>query len=282
MTPSESHRAWQNSTHAELFDAWANLPLSALRKTYESFNEIRLLVQHESHLKGRHFLELGCATGELYRYLRYRHPQFQYVGFDISKVAIERAGQKYPAGRFFVCGIDLDQIQNHQPRPDILFARDVVHHQPCPLEFLGKLLAIPREAVFLRIRTRDQGKSVLDPDQSCQWNYQHWAPYMVLNTDEVIATISQIKIVEKICIYKHYQVLGGRHNRFLPKECYDPATGTAETAVYVKFSKEHRDSPQIVVQAVPDARPEYSWMDNLLSRLKPAMNTKCKPSVGKA
>ena len=265
---SESHQAWQDSTHAELFDAWANLSLPALRKTYESFNEIRLLLQHASLRPAPHFLELGCATGELYRYLHHRRPQFQYSGFDISRVAIERARQKYPEGRFSVCGIDLDQIQNQRPRPDILFARDVVHHQPRALDFLGRLLEIPAEAAILRIRTRDRGKSVLDPEESCQRHYRRWVPYIVLNTDDVVETISRMKTVETICIYKHYQVLGGRHNRFLPKECYDPETGTAETAVYVKFSNEGCGSPRIVVQAVPDARPKYTWMDTLGSRLR--------------
>ena len=64
------YEAWQKPTHAEIFDGWSNLSLRALRKTYESFNEINLFINNQSLIKEPEFIEIGSATGELYRYMK--------------------------------------------------------------------------------------------------------------------------------------------------------------------------------------------------------------------
>lgn len=269
------HAAWQAPAHSETFDIWADLPVSALRKTYESFNEMRLFVHALPNIQGNEFVEVGCATGELYRYLKYFRPRFQYTGFDISDAAICRAKEKYPDGRFFLCGADVSDLGMSSAtcrRPAVLFSRDVVHHQPSALDFLAGLVTIPSEAAFLRIRTRDRGPSVLDPHLSCQLTYQKWVPYIVLNIDEVIQTVVKARPVESLHIYKNHQVLGGRYGRFLPKACYEPETGTAETALYIRFSEERKTDTRIVMESLPDARPAYSFLDMVRRRLNSALS----------
>src|SRR3989338_1460307 len=180
---------WQKSEHAQCFDAWSCLTQDELRKVYESFNEIKLFKKYEGEIKGTSIFEIGCATGEFYRYLKKRFPKFSYSGFDISKNAVLRAKKKYPKGEFFVCSSDLTNMAAPFGRPSIVFSRDVVHHQLKPYEFLNTLISLAQEVLILRIRTLDKGESILDSERSCQWHYGGWVPYLILNTDEVIETI---------------------------------------------------------------------------------------------
>ena len=122
----------------------------------------------------------------------------------------------------------------------------MVHHQPSPFEYLSRLLQLSEEVSVIRIRTRDSGATVLDPELSCQRIYDQWVPFMVLNVGETIDAICSSIPVERMFVVKHYVQLGGWHNRFLPKECYDRETGTAETAVYIVRSQHESGDPNIV------------------------------------
>ena len=103
---------------------------------------------------------------------------------------------------------------------------------------MKKLLSLGGELTVLRIRTRDQGESVVDSETSYQQIYNQRVPYIVLNTDEVLTFICDTVPVRTIELVKNYQPLAGKNGRVLPKECYDPATGTAETAVCITRFKE--------------------------------------------
>lgn len=183
MEKQKLREAWHDPIHADFFDARAHFSLGLLRRVYENFNEFRLFLEHKNEIQHREFVEIGCATGELYRYLRRYHPEFVYRGFDISEPAIERARQKYPDGRFDICKADLSDILGSNIKPAVVWARDVVLHQADPFDYLSGLVTISSEVTILRIRTRDKGPTVLDPELSCQWHYNHWIPYMVLNVD---------------------------------------------------------------------------------------------------
>ena len=248
---------WQKVEHTQCFDSWSRLTDRELEKLYESFNEIKLLKKYCGDIKGTSFFEIGCATGELYRYLTERFPNFSHVGFDISKNTILRVKEKSPKGEFFVCSPDLINDLAQFEKPSVVFSRDVVHHQLKPYDFLNTLLKLPTEALIVRIRTLDKGESILDPEQSCQWHYEGWVPYLVLNSDEVIETILKTRRVKLISVLKHYQILGGHNGRYLPKQCYDPTIGTAETAFFVQFSQED-EKPKIVVEVNKDSIPAYS------------------------
>ena len=258
MKISKTHEAWHEDIHAVFFDAWYNLPLKQLKKRCESFNEVRLFQENKPFIKGKRFVEIGCATGELYRYLKAFHPEFQYLGFDISEPAIRRAKEKYPQGNFSLCEEDLSDVMRQNLSPSVVFERNVVVHQPNPFEFLSKIITIPNEAVILRLRTRDQGETVLDPELSCQWYHSKWVPYMVLNIDECIEKIRQTVNFEALYIVKNYQQLGGHTNRFLPKECYYPETGTAETAIYIQLAKNKVSNPKIVISERADSIVYYT------------------------
>lgn len=233
MTVVEHHRAWAESDHADVFDYWRFIPRVTLRILYECFNEIRLLSDALRQHPAATVLEIGCATGELYRYLRTQWPRVRYVGADISEPALARAAAKYPAATFVRASADLREVRD--AGADVVFCRDVVHHQPDPFVFLETLYGLAGRALVLRLRTRDRGPTERDPVRSCQYMYGRWAPYIVLNCDEVVeASRTYTPPPAGLTFLKHYLVLGGQHLRFLPKDCYDPATGTAETALLIE------------------------------------------------
>ena len=260
---------WQDGEHAAHFDGRSSLPGRMLARNYESFSDVRLL--NERLTLPAQLLEVGCATGEFYRYLRSKHPGLGYTGVDISRSALERARQKYPQGRFFESDPDASLRQNLErlrlpARWEIVYSKDVLHHQTDPYGFLAQLLEASTRCLILRTRTRDRGSSVLDAELSCQYHYRGWMPYLVLNLDELVDRIRQAAPEAEILVSRSYQVLGGVENRFLPKECYLPETGTAETAVGV-FLRTDRPR-QLRVLDRKDGQPRHPIGDRILLRLK--------------
>ena len=250
---------WQSQAHSVHFDSRAGLDSRNLVRNYECLNDIRILSERILPSQPLNLLEVGCATGEFCRYLRIRYPHIAYCGFDISQAAIDRARQKYPQGRFFVSNPDrplaesLKQWGVH-PLPELVYSKDVVHHQTQPFEFLAELLHCATDAVILRLRTRDVGPTELDPEKSCQYHYHGWTPYIVMNVDEVLSCIQREVPQGEIVLYRHYTVLGGRVNRFLPKDCYLPETKTAETAIGVFLNTPHPGKMTVANRQEPELR----------------------------
>src|SRR3989338_116459 len=93
---------WQSQEHASVFDSRSALDKVSLTAHFKSFNDVQLL---DERLGSRDttLLEVGCATGEFYRYLRSRHPRVNYYGLDVSEAAIARARAKYPLASWHLC-----------------------------------------------------------------------------------------------------------------------------------------------------------------------------------
>jgi len=258
--------AWKSKDHVQLFDSWSRIPLCVLRDRYERCNEVRLL---NAWLEGRSpnffLLEVGCATGEFYRYFADRYRQATYVGCDISEAAIRRAQEKYASpGRFI--HTDEKLVSVACLKPDVVFCRDVILHQPAPFDFLHRLYELAHQAVVLRLRTRDEGATETDPEKSCQLNYGVWAPYIVLNCKELVSCLQQF-LPPPCCIRlaKHYTVLGGQHARFLPKDCYYPKTATAESALLIEKGTGN-DACTVMEEAMPE-HLQLGLLSRVLARL---------------
>ena len=259
---------WQDHRHASHFDFGYALDNRNLVRHYESYNDVRLLNERIDRSKDITLFEVGCATGEFYRYLRIKYPGVGYYGIDISQPAIALAKERYPKARFFVTGPEaklsaslkeLSMPENHE----IVYAKDVILHQTRPFEFLSDLVKIASEALVIRCRTRDHGPTELDPEHSCQYHYGGWMPYIVMNLDEMISYIREKASRSEIVVYRNHMILGGQNNRYLPKDCYLKATGTAETAIGV-FKK--TDNPgKLVIEDHPDMNPTYT-LDYRLKR----------------
>lgn len=205
---------------------------------------------------------MGCATGEFYRYVRIKHPTVRYYGIDVSKPAVALAQAKYPEGAFFVTEPSMEigdmlQALGIPAYPEIVYAKDVLQHQTKPLEFLSGLIRVASKAVIIRCRTRDVGTTEWDPDRSCQYHYSGWLPYIVINLQELLEHILREAPGCEVVVYRNHMILGGLHQRFVPKELYLEITGTAETAVGIfKLTK----SPgKVVLENHLDGNPRYPW-----------------------
>lgn len=261
---------WQDNGHAKIFDCWSGYRNKGLKKIYESFNDIKIFFELKLLLQGRNFIEIGCATGELYRYLSAFHNELNYFGIDVSKPAIERARTKYPNGDFFVSDANImpsEVIKSLKLKPDVLFSRDVVVHQAKPFEFLKDLISIPAELIILRLRTKDKGDTVLDPKLSCQYYCGQWVPYMIFNIDELILFISKNVIFESLHIYKKYTILGGNYGRYLPKDCYYSQTGTSETAIGIKVANKPVNNAEVIIKQIEESSPKLNMSDIKLGLL---------------
>jgi SAM-dependent methyltransferase len=203
--------------------------------------------------------DVGCAAGGFYRFFRRTGPALEYKGFDISEVAIERARSLYPKVAFRVFDGRLKSLPDVQA--DIVFCRDVVHHQENPRAFLSDLYDIARRYLILRVRTREVGTTVFDVDRSCQYTYGHWVPYIVFNTSELLELIrSFTPPPARITLLRHPVVLGGQTSRFLPKELYYPETGTAETAVLIgKGDGKGSSETTVTLNTCPEVHEPTGW-----------------------
>lgn len=266
---------WQHRAHAESFDGRSRLDRRNLIRNQEGFNDVRLLNERLSRDRRCSLLEVGCATGEFSRYLRMRYPRVRYYGMDISRPAVALAKLKYPQAAFYVTdpAVSLGEalrasgIPEH---PEFVYAKDVVPHQVRPFAFLSELIHVALEAVIVRCRTRDQGKSELDPERSCQYHYDGWMPYLVLNLQELIEHVTAEARGCEIVAYRSRIVLGGQHHRFVPKELFLPETGTAETALGLFKRTEHPG--RVIVEDRPDQNPAYTWDYLLKHAARQALN----------
>lgn len=236
---------WQTAEHAATYDARIFYPTVYLKGVYQNFNEFILLDKYLPKDEPFKLLEIGCATGEIYRYLRHAYPKMEYIGCDISKSAIEKGKKKYPNANFMITDPELKEAKD--VNPDYIFERDVVVHQTDPFAFLKQICLSAKKGVFFRLRTRDEGSTVLDMEKSCQMYHGLWAPFMMLNCDEVVSFLEDLNVCSKIVILKNYTILGGHHGRYLPKDCHLAETGTAESGVYIEIGRGSK-RPEIIIE----------------------------------
>lgn len=267
---SQWHQDWQNPGHVRLFGSRSALSNKGLIAHFEAFNDVLMLGDILSGRRGARLLEVGCATGEFYRYVRLKHPSVRYVGVDVSRVALERAREKYPQGVFLAHSPEASLAQTLragglQETADVVYSKDVVHHQTDPFGFLAQLLNAASAGVVVRLRTRDNGESVFDPELSCQYHYNGWMPYLVLNLQQTIDFVLSRFQRAQITVQRNRMVLGGKENRYLPKDCYLPETGTAETAMAVLLKTDHPG--EVHIEDKTDMRFPAPWPARLKSWL---------------
>jgi len=260
--------AWGDETHAMVFDYLHKMPNFIVKRHYETFNEGRLLKDYAGMLEAGDFFEIGCATGELYRYIKNFMPDFKYQGFDISEPAINRARTKYRDGNFHLLTNGFDEIRENFGRPNVVWCRDVVMHQERPYKFLENVINLSRDVSILRLRTRDEGETVIDSNISCQLHWdKFWVPYIVLNINELIDKISENKEVSKIVISRSYEVLGGQNYRYLPKELYFKESGTSETAIMVIKGERNKTGKVDITFMDKQDRPKLSIFERIIRKL---------------
>jgi ubiquinone/menaquinone biosynthesis C-methylase UbiE len=225
--------AWQGEAHTRMFGAWDHAPVSRLMKFCDQFNDFHMYRDVVGRSECRTLLDVGCATGRFFRYFQKTWPGMSYRGIDISESAIEYASSTFPLGNFQTFNGDLTTVNGMES--DLVFCRDVIHHQTDPRKFLTDLYRISQKYLVIRMRTRESGETVFEPTQSCQYTNENWVPYIVFNRQELTDFISSFSPAPKrIDIVRSPMVLGGQSERYLPRELYDPKTGGSETSLLIE------------------------------------------------
>lgn len=257
------YQAWSQEEHAGHSGLWNRLDARKLSRTCDGFNEFRLFRTLVGASGVRSLADIGCAAGAFYRYFRKAWPSLEYTGFDISEAAITEAKRLYPKADFRLYGGSLDAL--HDVEADIVFCRDVVHHQVDPSGFLSSLYGVAQRYLLLRVRTKEIGETIFDPALSCQYTYGHWVPYIVFNTSRLVDLLrSFAPSPRKITVWKHPVILGGRFDRFLPKELYYLETGTAETAVLIEKGTGDSDGDGLVTLETKPELTYRGWNERML------------------
>jgi SAM-dependent methyltransferase len=179
-------------------------------------------------------LDVGCAGGDFYAYLSCvaSSRKWVYEGVDISEPAIEIAKKHYGENRFDLINRDDDLVGKNA---DIVLSIDVLIHHLEPFTHLERIFNCAKKFLLISLRTRESGKTVLDPELSCQRNYGEWVPFFVFNIEELYQKISDLTQTPlKITCFKEYIILGGESRRFLPKELYSEDAKAAITTLLIE------------------------------------------------
>ena len=247
LTTSKNFIGWNTASHMKEFNFWNYRSNRTFNFSYGNFQENKFLIDALRDSTVKSVVDIGCATGTTYRLLRnnFRHSEFKYKGFDISEVAVNHAISLYKKPIFFSSNAH-DFADLKVSERDIVFSRDTVMHQEEPMEFLKKLIETTSRFLILRLRTRDHGKTNWDVKQSCQMHYdKYWMPYIVINMQELIDFILDVRKPGTIKINRSYEVLGGKNYRYLPKDLYFLDAGGAETSILVDFQVSDAKSTSI-------------------------------------
>jgi len=240
MKENKYFKGWNTKCHLDKFNAWNYYSNSFFNYTFGSFYENKKMLELLDKDNNNLVLDVGCSSGYLLRYLLKNVSGFNiknYLGVDISKSAIDFAQKKYGTNNFKVLDNE-NLIFKDYTVYDIVYSRDTILHQINPIQFINNLLKFSKNYTVLRLRTRDKGKTEFDSKYSCQMHYdKYWMPYIVINIDELIEIFKMSSFIKEISINKSYMILGGQNQRFLPKDLYFSASGTAETSIILKLDR---------------------------------------------
>ena len=261
--------AWGENAHAKHFDFMSNEPNGILKNHYESYAEGQFLKKWKPGSIGNTLFEIGCATGEFYRYIYNYRKDLNYYGFDISKPAINRAFEKYPTASFNILNDDLNEMVDKFGKPDAIWCRDVILHQNDPYLMLNQLIDTSQEVLFIRLRTRDKGDTVFDTKLSRQLHWDgFWVPYIVLNINELIKKLEDRNDIKSVIVHRAYDVLGGHNLRLLPEDLYFKSSGTAETALFITKGNLNNNKMDITFQSSPHLDgPSYTIYKRVFQKI---------------
>jgi len=134
-----------------LDQVWKKENVLELEKGWDEKDKQKAKMELASSLiVGRSVLDIGCGTGDLYRYLQY----VTYMGIDQSSDMIERARFRNPSAEFK----DQNIYELDVPTFDTVVCLDVLHHLPDLEPAFSILLEHARKCliVTLWINNRDE------------------------------------------------------------------------------------------------------------------------------
>ena len=226
--------AWNKIEHTHSFDFWNKVSKSCMKFMFSSFEENKYLIDCLKKNKNQSVLDYGCASGYVKRFLNfYFDSKLKYTGIDISTKSIELAKKNYGNEFFTVPEYENSEIKSK--KFDIVYSRDTIMHQEEPWKFITTLISKTNNFLILKLRTRDNGPTDLNVENSCQMQPgELWAPYIILNYDELLEFLKKNNF-KFIKTNRSYSMLAGNNLRYLDKSLYYKKTGTAFTSVIASF-----------------------------------------------
>ena len=106
---------------------------------------IKLVFQHQ---KGD-ILDVGCATCQLYSYLRSEEWQGKYFGIDYQKYE----DYEYPEGANLIIG---DVLEVEFPKADTVILYNILEHVDEPIILLKKAIKAARQNVLINVPKRNE------------------------------------------------------------------------------------------------------------------------------
>ena len=85
------YAAWNKEEHKKAFDIWNTMSKSYFKFLFGCFYENKYLINHLKKNPNLSLLDIGCATGQLLRYLKLKKVLVDYFGVDISESCIQKA-----------------------------------------------------------------------------------------------------------------------------------------------------------------------------------------------
>ena len=236
------YAAWNKEEHKKVYDIWNTMSKSYFKFLFGCFYENKYLINHLKKNPNLSLLDVGCASGQLLRYLKLKKVLVDYFGVDISESCIQKAQEIHEKNCFKKITIQNLAKQFDGKNYNIVYSRDTVPHQLEPFKFIKSLIDVAKDTLILRLRTRDLGSTIYDPEYSCQLvSGEEWVPYIVLNYDELIEFFKNLSIIKKVIANKSYTILGGQNFRFLDKNLYLKKTGTAETTMIIFIDRNAKE-----------------------------------------
>lgn len=183
------------------------------------------------------FLEVGIGAGNFYRFLKINKIKNNYTGADLSEYYVNLAKKIHSSNDFVLTSVD--NSLNLKNKYDIVYSRNVAHHQTDPYYFIDNLISKTESFLIIELKTRDDGNTNFEVQNSCQLVDGIWVPFIVLNYQELKNSLLKKELLKnsKITLNRDYKILGGTHSRFLEKELYYKKTKTAHTTIIIELNR---------------------------------------------
>ena len=225
----EHFNAWNSADHLENFSEWSrDLEIYRNLRNRQIYGNlgrcISEVIDHSAVIN-----ELGVGGGRSFQYFRWltqnaSHETYDYLGYDIAPACVDFCKEKF-GNRFEL----IEEDGRYRPC-DLFYFFDVLVHAPEPLRLIEKVGLSAKKYLCFQTPTRDCGQTEFDVEKSCRLENGVWVPWIVFNVDELIGHLRD-QGFERFLVLKTYKQFAGGGNRYLPREFFDPETGSARTAI---------------------------------------------------
>jgi hypothetical protein len=246
-------------------------------KKFGSYHSSKVTKELLKENQSYDLLEIGIGAGNFYRYLKINKITNNYTGGDISENYVNLSKKIHSYDGFFVTDakFDKDLKKNY----DVVYCRNVAHHQTDPYFFLKNLINKFTKKLIVELRTRDYGNTNLDVNSSHQLVDGVKVPYIFLNYEELKNFFFSIEKLDKakITINRNYHIFGGKIGRSLEKEFFNKETKASDTTIIIELDKNLEKISFFETFEKDKLLKDFSYYTHLLkSKLKDLTTSKVK------